>query len=104
MPPPLPNLRPPLSLSSSMCDTRTHTHTHTHTHTRGRSTTTAIAIDVYASPAAEARYTCEPGMRRVAQLTLELPAGWRQRVANRTDYDVEVGRVGWVGGWVGGWR
>ncbi|PNW81847.1 hypothetical protein CHLRE_06g262977v5 [Chlamydomonas reinhardtii] len=54
------------------------------------STTTAIAIDVYASPAAEARYTCEPGMRRVAQLTLELPAGWRQRVANRTDYDVEV--------------
>jgi hypothetical protein len=56
-----------------------------------RSTTTAIAVDVYATEAPEARYIGEPGMRRVAEVTLELPAGWRQSVAKRTDYDVEVG-------------
>ncbi|KAG2438533.1 hypothetical protein HXX76_005084 [Chlamydomonas incerta] len=58
------------------------------------SSTTAIAVDVYATPAAEARYIGEPGMRRVAEVTLELPPGWRKGVAKRTDYDVEVGGVG----------
>ncbi|KAG2435486.1 hypothetical protein HYH02_011781 [Chlamydomonas schloesseri] len=54
------------------------------------STTVAIAVDVYATEAPEARYVGEPGMRRVAEVTLELPAGWRQGVTRRTDYDVEV--------------
>ncbi|GLC61379.1 hypothetical protein PLESTB_001749800 [Pleodorina starrii] len=53
-------------------------------------TTTAVGIDLYATDAEEGRYTAEPGMRRVAAVVMELPAGWTASVPRRQDYDIEV--------------
>ncbi|KXZ52221.1 hypothetical protein GPECTOR_10g852 [Gonium pectorale] len=49
-----------------------------------------MAIDLYATEAPLARYTSEPGMRRVGEMTLELPPGWAAKVANRYEYSVEI--------------
>ncbi len=49
-----------------------------------------MAIDLYATEAPMARYTSEPGMRKVGEMTLELPPGWATKVSNRYEYSVEV--------------
>ncbi|KAG2500196.1 hypothetical protein HYH03_001776 [Edaphochlamys debaryana] len=54
------------------------------------SSTRCIVIDLYAADSAAARYVGEPGMRKVAELTLDLPEDWLSRVTRRQDYNIEV--------------
>lgn len=55
-----------------------------------RSTSTATQCDLYCTPAALATCVAEPGMRRLATVTLPLPEGWLKAVGRRTDYAVQV--------------
>eukprot|EP00198_Chlamydomonas_reinhardtii_P007236 XP_001696572.1 predicted protein [Chlamydomonas reinhardtii] len=54
------------------------------------STSTATQCDLYCTPAALATCVAEPGMRRLATVTLPLPEGWLKAVGRRTDYAVQV--------------
>ncbi|GIL49982.1 hypothetical protein Vafri_6106, partial [Volvox africanus] len=53
--------------------------------------TKAVGIDLYATEREDARYTEEPGMRKVATVIMELPPNWMIAVPRRQDYDIEVG-------------
>ncbi|EFJ52796.1 hypothetical protein VOLCADRAFT_120200 [Volvox carteri f. nagariensis] len=52
--------------------------------------TTAVGIDLFTTENEDARYTAEPGMRKVATVIMELPPGWTSTVQRRQDYDIEV--------------
>ncbi|KAG2437564.1 hypothetical protein HYH02_011206 [Chlamydomonas schloesseri] len=49
-----------------------------------------VGLQLYATPAPTPRYVRELGMQRVAEVSLELPAGWRKSVERRDDYEIEV--------------
>ncbi len=50
-----------------------------------------MSFPLYATRNEVGRYTCEPGMRHVGNLVLELPPGWSQGLARANDYNLQVG-------------
>lgn len=51
---------------------------------------TAVYFPLYATVKEGALYTCEPGMRRVAAVELDLPPGWSVGLACSDDYKLRV--------------
>ncbi|KXZ51184.1 hypothetical protein GPECTOR_13g671 [Gonium pectorale] len=49
-----------------------------------------VTFRMYATESSAASYTAEPGMRKVAEVELELPADWRSKVQSRFDYKLEA--------------
>ncbi len=49
-----------------------------------------MTFPLYATKSEVGRYTCEPGMRQVATVTLDLPPGWSQGLSSAAAYRLQV--------------
>ncbi|PNH04920.1 hypothetical protein TSOC_008971 [Tetrabaena socialis] len=50
----------------------------------------AVPVTLYETPSNEARYYCEPDMRQLAHVTIDLPKDWASKVSDPEDYPLEA--------------